>query len=99
MKKIVTCTAIAFALIQSASASDEILQACIKVVEVEGQPEGVAGCECLADEVGDDEALTEELLILAETPPEERMLSDDAYSVVGKCFAVPDNTEVASLQE
>lgn len=73
--------------------ADDLLAACVSVVEVEGQPEGVAGCECLVKAVGNDEPLTNELLKLAALPAEERMLSSAASEAVRQCFAVPEEDE------
>ncbi len=74
---------------------DELLNACIGVVEVEGQPEGIAGCKCLVGVVGEDEGMTKELLALAKLDAEERVLSPSVSQVIGQCFELGPDTENA----
>ena len=71
--------------------ADELMNACIRVVEAEGQAEGIAGCQCLVDEVGNDKKMTKALLALAEQEAEDRILTRGVSKVVGKCFALPED--------
>ncbi|MEL7027654.1 MAG: hypothetical protein AAGL49_00250 [Pseudomonadota bacterium] len=77
--------AIAMMLAAPAFAGD-LLASCTAVVEAEGQGEGAAGCECLVEQAGDDQALIDELIALAEVPAEERAPSDAAGAAIGACF-------------
>jgi len=68
----------------------DLMSSCTAVVEAEGQAEGVDGCACLVEAAGDDQALVDELIALADVPAEERAPSEAASAAIGQCFEAPE---------
>lgn len=68
------------------AAADELHDICVTVVEAEGQPEGVAGCDCMVEKSAGDQALTDELVAQGSVPADQRTFSDAGQAVMEACF-------------
>lgn len=87
MKKVafVFGTLLAVSSVMPAFAS-ELKDTCMATAAAESLAEGEGGCDCMVEKAGDNAALSEELITVANTPAEERAPSEEANAVITACF-------------